>query len=128
SAEYTPDFQIAGACCAYVNVLDADDRYARVAASTYVLQSCAIGPVKILWKPTGTGEKTCAVRIGEAVGEILVKNESGGDYSANSGPHDYHVYKGTPGSFTDTGQILSAYNIPAFKNGKMGAASLLYGI
>jgi hypothetical protein len=37
SGDYTPDFQIAGACCAYVNVLDADDRYARVIASTYVL-------------------------------------------------------------------------------------------
>lgn len=126
--DFVPDCQIAGACVALVNVLDADDRYARAIVSNYVLQSVAIGPVRILWKPSGTGEKTCAVKLLGVSGEILVKNESGGDYAANGGPRDYHVYTGTPGSFTDTGQILPAYNIPIFKTGKMGAASLLEGV
>jgi hypothetical protein len=121
-------FQVAGACAAFVNILDADDRYARAVASNCVLQSVPIGPVRIIYKPTGTGEKMCWVHLLGVTGEVLVKNQSGGDYSANGGPHDYHVYKGTPGGFTDTNQVLSAYNIPAFKTGKMGAASLLEGI
>lgn len=127
SGEYDDAF-VAGACFAYVNVLDADDRYARPIAATYVLQSVAIGPVRILYKPTGTGEKTCFIHLLGVSGEILVKNQSGGNYAANGGPHDYHVYIGTPGSYTDTGQVLSAYNIPAFNNNKMGAASLLEGV
>lgn len=120
------DCQIAGACLAYVNVTDADHRYAVPAASTYVLQSSGIGPARILFKPTGTGEKMCAVQLLGVTGEIIVKNESGGDYSAVGGPHDYTVYAGWPPATTN--QTISLYNIPVFKDGKLGAASYLDGI
>jgi len=128
SGEFAPDCQVTGVSVALVNILDADDRYARPIASTYVLQSAGIGPVRIIWKPSGTGEKTCAVHLLGVTGEILVKNDSGGNYSANGGPNTYKVMTGTPGSYTDTGQTISAYNIPAFNNGKIGAASLLEGV
>jgi hypothetical protein len=121
------DCQISGVCPAKVNVTDMDHRYAIVQASTYVLQSAAIGPVKILYKPS-TGTVMCAVNLIGMVGEILVKNESGGDYAANSGFHDYHVYSWASGTLADTGAILSARNIPIFKSGKMGAASVMEGV
>jgi hypothetical protein len=119
------DCLISGVGAAWVNVTDLDHRYARPIASTYVLQSAAIGPVKILFRPS-TGEVACAVNYLGVSGEILVKNESGGDYAANGGPNEYHVYAGTPPA--DTGQLIEAYNIPEFKDTKMGAASLLEGI
>ena len=53
--------QVSGACVALVNVTDAGHEYAEVASGEPVLQSAATGPVRILYKPTGTGEKTCAV-------------------------------------------------------------------
>lgn len=57
------DCQLSGVCFALVNVTDAAHKYARVDASTYVLQSAAIGPVRVIYKPSGTGEKGCIVNI-----------------------------------------------------------------
>lgn len=53
--------QVSGVCVALVNVTDAGHGYASVAASNAVLQSSETGPIQILFKPTGTGEKICAV-------------------------------------------------------------------
>lgn len=53
--------QVSGVCPALVNVTNEDHSYATVAAGEPVLQSAAGGPVRILYKPTGTGEKLCAV-------------------------------------------------------------------
>lgn len=61
SNDFTPDCQVAGVTVALVNVTDTAHRYAQATASTYVLQSALFGPARILWKPSGTGEKTCAV-------------------------------------------------------------------
>jgi hypothetical protein len=58
------DAQISGACLALVNVTDAGHGYATVASGNVVLQSAVAGPVRILYKPSGTGEKTCGVVIG----------------------------------------------------------------
>lgn len=119
---------IDGVCMALVNVGDADHNYAIVAASTYVLQSAAIGPVKIEYKPSGTGEKKCVVRLIGMVGEILVKNDTGSDIAA-SASGTFKVFSGTPGSESDTGATITAYNKAsiAFKNGKFGSASYLDG-
>lgn len=120
--------QVSGVCFAYVNVTDADHRYAVVAASTYVLQSAAIGPVKILYKPSGTGEKTALVNLIGMVGEVLVKNDTGSDIAINASG-TFKIFSGTVGSETDTGQTISAYNKSsvAFKTGKFGSVSILEG-
>ena len=55
--------QVSGICVALVNVTDADHDYAEVVSGEPVLQSSDSGPLRILFKPTGTGEKTCAVLL-----------------------------------------------------------------
>ena len=116
-------------CRAAIDVTDADHRYAVVAASDYNLQSAAIGPVKILYKPSGTGSAVmCLVNLIGMVGEILVKNDTGSDIAVNTSG-TFKIFSGTPGSETDTGQTISAYNKSsvAFKNGKFGSVSILEG-
>lgn len=56
--------QVSGVCVALVNVTDAGHGYAVVASGEPVAQSAESGPIRILYKPSGTGEKTCAVLIG----------------------------------------------------------------
>lgn len=120
---------IKGGCIAEVNVSDADHRYAKVDSATYVLQSAAIGPARILAKPSGTGQKTCFILMNDAVGEVLVKNDTGSDIAVNSSG-TFKIFGGTAGSEADTGQTISAYNKSSvtFKNGKFGSVSLLNGI
>ncbi len=55
--------QIAGGCKALVNFSDADHRAAYVEKDSYVLKSAFVGPVQIVWKPSGTGEKECWVLL-----------------------------------------------------------------
>jgi hypothetical protein len=109
SAEYQPDCQIAGGCVALVNVLDADDRYARPIASTYVLQSVAIGPVRILWKPPETGEKTCAVLLGSGGSSktICVTNADITHHSTG----DVERLKRDSGAWVRSGETFDAIDI-----------------
>jgi hypothetical protein len=60
------DCQLAGSCYALVNVTDAGHGFASVSSATYVLQSASSGSVRIIQKPSGTGEKACWVLIGTA--------------------------------------------------------------
>jgi hypothetical protein len=60
------DCQVAGSCLALVNVTDANHQMATPVFGSHVLQSTDAGPVRILHKPLGTGEKTCAVLLGQA--------------------------------------------------------------
>lgn len=53
--------QVSGVCVALVNVTDAAHGYAYVEDAEKVAQSAVTGPLRILHKPTGTGEKICAV-------------------------------------------------------------------
>jgi hypothetical protein len=76
SGDLAGDCQIAGACVAQVNVNNASHGFARVSAANYVLQSEIVGPVRILWKPSGTGQKTCAVRLHGVEQAVIVKPNS----------------------------------------------------
>jgi len=58
------DAHVVGPCVAFVNVTNANHKYAVLKSGQKVLQSAASGPVRILYKPTGTGELSCAVLIG----------------------------------------------------------------
>ena len=128
SADGPVDCQISGACVAFVNVADTDHTYAVVTASTFVLQSSIIGPVRIIHKASGTGEKSCVVMINDVVGECLVKNASGSDIAVNSSG-TFQLWTGTPGSESYANCDVTAYNktSTAFKNGKFGAVSYLNG-
>lgn len=53
--------QVSGVCVALVNVTDEAHGYAAPADTEPVLQSAAAGPIRILYKPTGTAEALCAV-------------------------------------------------------------------
>ena len=55
--------QLSGACVALVNVTDAGHNFAAPASGQRVLQSAGGGPVRLLYKPAGTGEKLCAVLL-----------------------------------------------------------------
>lgn len=58
--------QIAGVCMALVNFAHASQQFARPdPAGTDVLKGEALGPVRILHKPTGTGELKCLVNLGD---------------------------------------------------------------
>jgi len=120
--------QVHGACLAYVNIGDADHKYAVVSASTYVLQSSIIGPARILFAPSGTGEKMCLVLLNDVVGECLVKNATGSDIAINSSG-TFQLWTGTPGSESYANCDVTAYNktSTAFKDGKFGAVSYLNG-
>lgn len=60
--------QVSGDCIAWVNVTDEDHAYAKPASGEHVLQSASTGPVQIIYKPSGTGEKECAVLLGSNSG------------------------------------------------------------
>lgn len=57
--------QISGICMARVNITDTSHGRATPAASTNNLVSSANGPVRIIYKPSGTGIKECAVLLGD---------------------------------------------------------------
>lgn len=74
--------QVSGIVRALVNVTDTDHQFCDAAAGYYVLQSNDTGPHKIVYKPTGTGEKTCAVLLyaaAEPSAEFLAKAELNAD-------------------------------------------------
>ena len=100
--------QISGACKAKVNVLDAEDKYARVTSATYVLQSCALGPVRILYKPSGTGEKNCGILIPQAPDQSFICKPNAA-YSMgenNATLNLYDKYSGSSLSVSLTGGII----------------------
>lgn len=65
--------QVVGVCVALVNVTDAGHGYAVVEDGELVAQSAESGPIRILYKPSGTGEKTCAVLIGVSAAAVQKK-------------------------------------------------------
>jgi hypothetical protein len=98
------DCQVAGACYALVNVTDANHKFANVSASTYVLQSAATGPVRILYKDSGTGEKECAVLLDAPFVEMhrgIVNN--GGSPISKGGSGNVKRY--TDGTSSDSGIV-----------------------
>lgn len=69
------EIQLTGVCVAKVNILDEAHKFASRANASRVLQSGAAGPVKIIFKPTGSTppeERECIVQIGEEPGVQVV--------------------------------------------------------
>lgn len=90
---------VLGICAAYVDVTDADHEYAKLVSGSRVLESAVAGPVKIFHKPSGTGEKFCAVLVGVPSLKVYLGKTNGALAKGASGP--VHRYSG--GSESDTG-------------------------
>lgn len=98
--------QISGVCPALVNFSHADMRYARPAASNDVLQADVLGQVRVLYKPSGTGEKECLVDLGGGrfngwgVADAAISEGSSGTVS---------FWNGLAGAEADSGMNCTAY-------------------
>jgi hypothetical protein len=64
--------QVSGVCKAFVNITSAGHGFAIVQSGQYVLQSADAGPVEIIDKESGTGEKKCVVRFFPKITSALV--------------------------------------------------------
>lgn len=65
------ELQVIGTCVAKVNILDDSHKFAARSNASRVLQSAASGPVRLIFKPTGSTpphERECIVQLGEAPG------------------------------------------------------------
>jgi hypothetical protein len=98
--------QIAGACKALVNVTDADHKFAKASSGNYILQSAFAGPIRILYKPSGTGEKTCAVLLGM---DAIALHRGVTDAAINKGASGT-VSRYEPGTTTDSGENDTVFN------------------
>ena len=105
--------QVAGCCLAEVNVTDSDNTHARVQAGSTTLQGDFGGWARILYKPSGTGTKTCLVLCD--CGEQIVRRAtaSGTITAGGSGTASIYVggaVKGTATVYNDW--IATPANIP----------------
>ncbi len=120
---------VMGVTFAKLTITHAADLYCEITNnSTIALTTAPLGSSRILWKESGTGSgKWGLIRVGEPSTEILVYNNTGGDFAAGSSCAGLEVHTGTEGSEADTGQRLTAYNKSSvsFKNHKYGSASIL---
>lgn len=115
--------QVIGVCAALVNITSTSHSYARVKSGETVLESAASGSIRIFYKPTGTGEKLCAVLLGGGeVGMLLGKPDS--DISAG-GTGTISIYSGA--DRTDTNENLEAYAIVALTEDKWVGVELIDG-
>lgn len=96
--------QVSGVTIALVDVGDANHGYAEVVSGDPVLQSAASGPVRILYKPSGTGEKTCAVLIGGSTSDLQLGKLDGS--LSYEGSATVSIWDGT----SDTTVNVTAYD------------------
>jgi hypothetical protein len=103
------EMQIAGVAIAIVNVSDATHKYARPAASSRKFASGNSGPVRILYKSAGTGDKECWVHLGSdpTAAALLGKTDAS---HAKGASGTVSVWTGTPGSESDSTVNVTAYN------------------
>jgi hypothetical protein len=59
------DATTSGVCVANVDIIDADNTHARVVPGSTQLRGDFGGYCRIVYKPSGTGVKTCVVQVGE---------------------------------------------------------------
>lgn len=117
---------VSGVTFVKLNITHASDLYCEIVNNVSTsLKTGALGSSRVLWKSTGTGstDKWGLIRVGEPSGEILVKNTTGGDFTAGS--HSFDVVTGTPGSEATTGQTVTAYNLTTVKAGKRASCAIL---
>jgi hypothetical protein len=113
----TPYCQVAGGCIGLVNVTNASHKFAKVISANYVLQSAESGPVRILYKPGGTGERTCGLLIGAGTAVEIYRGITDGQLNkASTG----NVKRYNDGTDTESGPTDSVKNdLASVKTGKI---------
>lgn len=94
------DCVVAGPCKALVNVTNTAHQFAYCAYGSYVLQSAPLGPVRILFKPSGTGERECGVLLDQS-GFRMYRGVT--NSAIAKGESNRTVSRYRPGTTTDTG-------------------------
>jgi len=70
-------------CAAKVDIVREGHRRASFEKDGYSLTSNMIGPIELIWKPSGTGVKTCTVLLTPTTAKIVGKTQSGGVSAAS---------------------------------------------
>lgn len=99
---------ISGMTLANVLINDADDVAVDIAngVTTY-LSSGQHGSARILWKPSGTGQKLCLIQVGDWADAMLGQTDGAINKGASG---TVSIHDGTEGSEADTGVNVTAYN------------------
>lgn len=99
---------ISGVCVAKLNIVAATDVTAGLAAGVTTLTTGKPGG-RIIWKSTGTGSdnKWGIIRVGGNDGILIGKTDAA---HAKGASGTVSIWNGTPGSETDTGDNVDAYN------------------
>jgi hypothetical protein len=94
------DCQISGVCMADIDVVDADNTHARVVPGSTQLKGDFGGWARIVYKPSGTGVKSCAVLLG-ALDNVTRKARSISTVTdGGTGTADIYVNGSSRGSVT----------------------------
>lgn len=105
--------QVAGVCIASVDVVDADNTHARFIASSNTLKGDFGGWARILWKPSGTGVKTCVILAASGEQTVRQATASGTITSGSSGTAEIYVNGASRGTVTAWNDwIATPANIP----------------
>ena len=91
---------IAGAVMAPVNIIDADNTHARVEVGSTVLKGDFGGWCRILYKPSGTGVKTCVVAVGMATQQRRKARATTTITDGGTGSADVYIDESARGSVT----------------------------
>lgn len=124
------DCQVAGVCLALVNVGNANHTFCFVDKSNYVMQSGYGGANRILYKPSGTGEKKCLIALGDGF-EVHrgVINNGGQITKGSSGTVDrYKPGTTTTSGISDTVTIDFATVANSKKLAYVGSGAGMYAI
>lgn len=110
------ELQVSGVCLATVTVGDESHEYANLDDGAYKLVSAASGPVKLIYAPTGTGDKECVICLGSGGSNVThAKTPSGGIPAMSTltmGSASCDIYScSSAGVLSDSGTNETIYNM-----------------
>lgn len=94
------DCQISGVCIADVDIVDADNTHARVVPGSTTLKGDFGGWARILYKPSGTGVKSCVVLLGHTEQTVRKAKASGTITAGSTGTANVYINGSSRGSVT----------------------------
>lgn len=94
------DCQISGVCMADIDVVDTDNTHARVVPGSTQLKGDFGGWCRIVYKPSGTGVKSCAVLLGHTEQTVRKAKASGTITAGSTGTANVYINGSSRGSVT----------------------------
>jgi hypothetical protein len=94
------DCQISGVCMADIDVVDTDNTHARVVPGSTQLKGDFGGWCRIVYKPSGTGVKSCVVLLGFTEQTVRKATASGTITAGGTGTANVYVNGSSRGSVT----------------------------